>query len=216
MNILLVAATQAEIAPFLLSHEILELPTVKKRIGKHHVDILLSGVGMVSTAFTLGQYFNENKFDLAINVGIAGSFDLTLLPGDLCRVQEDILADFGAEDGENFLRSDEIGLGKNTFLASTFTDFTSYNQLPEVKAITVNKVHGNEKSISQTIDRYQPQIETMEGAAFFFACHQSNINGIQIRAISNKVERRNRENWQIGLALKNLNDMLIQILTHEA
>lgn len=216
MNILLVAATKAEIEPFLRSHEILELPTAKKRIGKHHLNILLSGVGMVSTAFTLGSYFKQNKFDLAINVGIAGSFDSTLLPGDLCRVQEDILSEFGAEDGESFLRADQIALGKNIFLASTFTDFPSYNKLPKVKAITVNKVHGDEKSIAQIIDRYQPQIETMEGAAFFFACNQSGINGIQIRSISNKIERRNKENWQIGLAIKNLNDLLIQILTYEA
>ena len=216
MNILLVAATQAEIEPFLRYHEIHELPIVKMRIGKHHVDILLSGVGMVSTAFTLGHYFKESKFDLAINVGIAGSFDSTLLPGDICRVQEDVLSEFGAEEGENFLSSDQIGLGKNRFLASINTDFPDYNQLPAVKAITVNKVHGNEKSIAKIVDQYQPQIETMEGAAFFFACNHSQINGIQIRAISNKIERRNRDNWQIGLAIKNLNDMLIQILTHEA
>lgn len=211
MNILLVAATKAEIEPFLRSNGISELPTGKKQIGKHHVNILLSGVGMVATAFTLGRYLKENNFDLAINVGIAGSFDSTLMPGDLCRVREDILAEFGAEDGEDFLTADQIGLGKNTLIASAFTDLPIYNQLPEVKALTVNKVHGNEKSIAQTVEQYQPQIETMEGAAFFFACQQSHVTGIQIRAISNKIERRNRDNWAIELAIKNLNNMLIQI-----
>lgn len=166
---------------------------------------------MVATAFTMGGYLKENNLDLAINVGIAGSFDSTLQPGDICRVREDILAEFGAEDGEGFLTIDQMGLGKNTLIAGTFTDFPIYNQLTEVKAITVNKVHGNEKSIAKTVLQYQPQIETMEGAAFFFACNQSKINGIQIRAISNKIERRNRASWQIGLAIKNLNDMLIQI-----
>ena len=51
----------------------------------------------------------------------------------------------------------------------------------------------------------------MEGASFFYACEQAGILGIQIRSISNMVERRNKDNWQIGLAIKNLNDTLIQL-----
>ena len=102
-------------------------------------------------------------------------------------------------------------MGNNSFLADIFTDFPIYNQLAEVKAITVNTVHGDAESIAQTIDRFKPQIESMEGAAFFFACQQSQVTGIQIRAISNKVERRNRANWEIELAIKNLNNMLIQL-----
>jgi futalosine hydrolase len=51
----------------------------------------------------------------------------------------------------------------------------------------------------------------MEGASFFYACEQAGIPGIQIRSISNLVERRNKENWQIGLAIKNLNNTLIQL-----
>ena len=39
--------------------------------------------------------------------------------------------------------------------------------LNHVKAITVNTVHGNEDSISKIINRLNPDIETMEGAAIF-------------------------------------------------
>jgi futalosine hydrolase len=80
-----------------------------------------------------------------------------------------------------------------------------------VKAITVNKVHGNENSISKIVAQFNPEIESMEGAAFFYACEQTKTCCMQIRAISNIVEKRNREKWQIGLAIKKLNDTLIQI-----
>ena len=212
MNILLVAATQAEIEPFLIHYGFYTLPVWKKRIGTHELNVLISGIGMVATAFAMGQYCRENIYDLAINAGIAGSFDPTLQPGDVCRVSEDTLAEFGAEDDDTFLNAETIGLGKSVFSADSVTGFASYNQLTKVRAVTVNRVHGNEKSIAEFVDRFHPQIETMEGAAFFYACEQAGIPGIQIRSISNIVERRNRENWQLGPAIKNLNETLIQLL----
>lgn len=211
MNILLVAATQAEINPFLLHHGFQNLSIREKQIGEHHVSVLISGVGMVATAFAMGSYCAEKVFDLAINTGIAGSFDSAIQPGDLCRVSEDILAEFGAEDDADFLIAETIGLGKSLFSAANVSGFPGYDQLKKVKAVTVNKVHGNEKSIAEFVERFHPQIETMEGAAFFYACEKLGIPGIQIRAISNFVERRNRANWQIELSFKNLNDTLIQL-----
>lgn len=211
MKILLVAATQAEINPFLLHHGFHNLSVPEKEIGSLQVSVLITGVGMVATAYAMGSYCTNKTVDLAINAGIAGSFDPAILLGETCQVSEDNLAEFGAEDGNNFLNADAIGLGKCQFSAATISEFPIYNQLKKVRAVTVNKVHGNEKSIAEFVGRFHPQIETMEGAAFFYACEQAGIPGIQIRAISNKVERRNRENWQIESAIKNLNDTLIQL-----
>jgi len=212
MNILLVAATQAEINPFLLHHGFQNLSIRKKQIGEHQVSVLISGVGMVATAFAMGSYCAEKVFDLAINAGIAGSFDPALQPGDVCRVTEDTLAEFGAEDDETFLNAEIIGLGKSHFFAYSLAGFPRYDQLKKVSAVTVNKVHGNERSIAEFVERFHPQIETMEGAAFFYACEQAGKPGIQIRAISNIVEPRNKDKWQIELAIKNLNNALIQLL----
>jgi futalosine hydrolase len=52
----------------------------------------------------------------------------------------------------------------------------------------------------------------MEGAAFFYACEEAQVEALQIRCISNYVEKRNRENWNLALAVKNLNDWLITSL----
>jgi futalosine hydrolase len=48
----------------------------------------------------------------------------------------------------------------------------------------------------------------MEGAAFFYVCSRENIPFLAIRAVSNKVEPRNREKWNIPLAIKNLSEKL--------
>jgi futalosine hydrolase len=52
----------------------------------------------------------------------------------------------------------------------------------------------------------------MEGAAVFKVCNEFFIPCIQIRAISNKVEKRNKENWNMPLAIRNLNNQVAKII----
>jgi futalosine hydrolase len=52
----------------------------------------------------------------------------------------------------------------------------------------------------------------MEGAAFFAACAGISGNYIQVRTISNYVEKRDKEKWQMPLAIRNLNDFLITFI----
>ncbi|MEJ7779310.1 MAG: futalosine hydrolase [Daejeonella sp.] len=210
MRLLLVAATVPEVGPLLSA-----FPTDswlnEKIIGKHRVKILITGAGMVATAFSLGRHLAQNSYDLAINVGIAGSFDFGIAPGEVCVVKEDTFAELGAEDGDDFLSFDSLGLGLSSHSDFPSPDFSAEG-LRKVTAITVNKIHGNELSIAMAMARFNPQIESMEGASFFYACDQFHIPCIQIRAVSNYVERRNREKWDVPLAIKNLNDTIFKLL----
>ena len=52
----------------------------------------------------------------------------------------------------------------------------------------------------------------MEGAAFFYACMIDKVPCAQIRAVSNFIEKRNRDNWNMALAIKNLNEKALEIL----
>ena len=210
MKLLLVAATLSEIQPFLSAFPA-ESNSQRRIVGQHFVDVLITGAGMVSTAFSLGRHLAKNQYDLAINLGIAGSFDFDLSLGDVCLVKEDTFAELGAEDGEEFLSFDNLELGTASQTHRPNPHFKLIG-LKEVNAITVNKVHGHELTIANAIARFNPHIESMEGAAFFYACNQSAVHCIQIRAISNYVERRNREKWNIGLAVKNLNETIINLI----
>lgn len=203
MKLLIVAATEAEIAPT-LSHFNLKSSNF---IETEHFDVLITGVGMVATAFALGQKLNGN-YNLVLNVGIAGSFDREISLGEVVNIVEDTFAELGAEDHENFISLPQLGFGENKFSSSANTDL----KLRKVKGITVNKVHGNAQSIDKTISLYQPQTESMEGAAVFYAASKVNTTALQVRSISNYVEPRNRESWQIGLAVTNLNIWLVKFL----
>ncbi len=167
---------------------------------------------MVATAFVLGKHLASNQYDLAINLGIAGSFDRNIALGEVVEIVDDSFSELGAEDGDEFLSIEKLGFGESNFKPSARLYNYGITHIKQVKAITVNTVHGNETSIQKITSRINPQLESMEGAAFFYACKQAGIPCLQIRAVSNYVEKRNRDAWQIGLAIKNLNSFAIDLL----
>ncbi len=73
-------------------------------------------------------------------------------------------------------------------------------------------MHGLIASIVETEILFSPDVESMEGAAFAYVCDQIKLDYIQLRSISNRVEERNKNNWNIPLAIKNLNQTLIEII----
>jgi len=208
MKILLVAATLLELKPIQRKLE--------EQKPMHDIYTLVTDVGMIATTFQLTKVLKEEKFDLAINVGIAGAFDRKLVLGEVVEVVQDQFSEEVVEDGIELKSYEEVGLrGKNQrpftngvlnrsflFLQSAFVN--SSQPLKEVSSITVNTVHGNEFSIKRIQERLNPQIESMEGAAFFYVCNQMEVPSLQLRAISNYVEKRNRDAWEIELALNNL------------
>src|SRR6185503_5495115 len=95
MRILIVAATAAEIAPLQQRPEIA---------------ILITGVGMVAAAARTSGALARTRYDLALNLGICGSFDPALLPGTVVHVVSDGMPELGAEDGDAFLTLEDLGL----------------------------------------------------------------------------------------------------------
>ncbi|MEI7723955.1 MAG: futalosine hydrolase [Bacteroidota bacterium] len=227
MDLLLVSATLFEIRPILI-----KLILVKKqndqlssyRYKDINIDILIPGIGMVPTAYCLGRQLAQKHYDLAINAGIAGTFTKSLALGSVVNVVEDCVPELGAEDGDRFLSVFELGLtdpdahpykgGKlvnECFDSGLFKNNGVIGKLQKVKAITSNTVRGNAESITRIQRIAQVDIESMEGAAFFYACLSENIPFLQIRSISNRVEERDKSRWNLDLSLKNLNKVLWEI-----
>ena len=169
---------------------------------------------MVATAFELGRVLHESKYDLLINIGIAGCFDRNLKIGEVVQVISESFVELGAEDDQQFIPIEQLGYGKSKFTSSLLQGQNM--QLPFVAqrhGITVNKVHGNADSIAK-IKQLSPNscIESMEGAAVFFAADKMDLPVIELRGISNYVEKRNRATWNIPLAIMNSNKALIETL----
>ena len=209
MKSLIVSATEFEIAPF-LSH--FKLKPGVNYIGTNQVIILITGVGMVATAFAMGHILSTQSFDFAVNAGIAGSFNKSIKLGEIVQVTEDCFSELGAEDGSSFISIDELGFGTRMTIPIHFQPLEVLTStLTKAKGITVNSVHGSEDAIAAIVKQLHPDVESMEGAAFFYSCNKLEIPSIQIRSISNYVERRDTSQWDISNAIHTLNQQLIQL-----
>jgi futalosine hydrolase len=223
MRILLVAAVAAELAPVLAK---LGPPsdawsrTTSYAYHGHDVDVLVTGVGMVAAAAWCSRALSEQRYDLALNVGVCGSFDPVLEPGTVVQVVTDRIAELGAEDGDRFLSLADLGLldpdprafALEELLNPAPPRVAALDRLPAVAGITVNTVHGDERSIMSVVQRFRPQVETMEGAAFMYACLIHDTPFAQVRAVSNVVERRNRAAWQLPVAIDRLGAVALSVL----
>ncbi len=169
--------------------------------------VLVTGIGMVNTSINLTRELSKNSYDLVINMGIAGSFKDFINIGDVVEITEDSFSEIGFENNNQFNKFSEFDI-KTSFTVNPKSTLT------RVKSITVNTVHGNAQSISEIVERENTDIESMEGAAVINVCEDFNTNCIQIRSISNKVEARNKDNWDIKTAISNLNNEVERIITN--
>lgn len=217
MNILIVSATHFEVKPLLdfldIQYPVNGLNDGNKKIKDHYIKVLITGIGMVNTAFMMGKFI-DNQYELILNVGVCGAFNKTLNLGDLVNITTDVLSELGAEDGNDFLTYDQLNLaGEYIFKdSSNQHHYNAINTLKQVKGITVNTIHGNENSIAKAEKLFKADVESMEGAAFFSSCDDFNGDYFQIRAISNYVEKRDKSKWQMPLAITNLNDFVIKFI----
>ena len=195
MKILIVTATAAEYSP--------------RATRDHSVTHLTTGVGMVATAVHATRALLRERYDLALNVGVCGSFRTSMPAGTVVHIVADQMPELGAQDGESFLPIQQLGLlGPNDLpykvgllVNSAPPAIPALIELPAVTGITVNTVHGDPAAIERVVKRVDPDVETMEGAAFVYACLLQGIPFAQVRAVSNIVERRNRAAWKLPEAI---------------
>ncbi|HSO89316.1 MAG TPA: futalosine hydrolase [Draconibacterium sp.] len=224
MKILIVSATWLEVK--LLSDE-LEFIKESSHILKHYrleeteIDVLITGIGATFTAFHLTNTLRDEKYQMVINIGIAGSLTNELSIGEVVTVTSDEFADLGIEKENEFLTLFETGfMDANEFpfeqgiLKSS--DWNGLCHFRKVRGITTNKSHGRGSSIAEIKSKFTAQVESMEGAVVFFVCNWLGVPCCQIRAISNFVEPRDSSNWNIPLALENLNGSVLDVLRRVA
>lgn len=221
MKVLLTSATPFEIAPCkrFLEQEYIQYQNQRFQKGANSCDLLLTGVGLPATIFQLSQYLNKHSIDLVINAGIAGAFDPNTAIGSVWQVVEDRFGDLGVQEADGSFSDlfDIELLGKDEFPYAekrlVNAQGAAFGFLPKAKALTVNKVHGYSPDIEAIRKKYDVQLESMEGAGVFYTCQMLHVPVLQIRSVSNIVESRNRESWNIPLAIEALNKVLIQIIS---
>ncbi len=211
MKKLIVSATKQEVNKTLLEHKFSENKKIKNLYETKDLDIFISGIGSAFTIFNLTQLLQNKTYSELINIGIAGTYNKNINLGELVFVKKDCFADLGIDDKGIFKTLEEENLSNqsNTFFSSIDNVKLSYKK---VNAITVNTASGSVEKIELWKQKYNPDIETMEGAGVFLICNKLNIPVMQIRAISNFVELRNKTNWEIPKAFDALADFITSYL----
>lgn len=205
MNIAIVAATEMEL---------MEARQLKNDL--HQLQFHCHGIGLVSAVFHLHKIANA-KPDLIIQCGIAGAYDERLSIGKTVLVSDDI-TDLGAEENDHLLDIFDLEfVDKNTSpyqngrLPCPFLLQNKF-EIPMVSGLTVNCSSGTDLTIKKRKEKFHASIETMEGAALHYVGLMGNIPFLQLRTISNLVEKRNKSKWDVSLALRNNALELMKIL----
>jgi futalosine hydrolase len=220
MKITIVAATKLEIEPLLNQYGATEAAGFSGLfIAGDDLHFLVTGIGMLNTAARLMYYACQQDRDLYIDAGIAGAFNRNFPINSVYQVASETYGDFGVENDENFEDFFEMGFIDKAETVFEYglckpivSDVHSKINLPTATSITVNRVHGNAQTIAMLESKYRADIENMEGLAFYYVLQMLGKPGIEIRSISNYVERRNKENWDINGAVSMLNSEVENLL----
>jgi futalosine hydrolase len=223
LRLLIVSATSLEIKPLLAElgkgRGILNHVT-RYRYRHFQVDVLITGVGMVPTGVFTSLVLSKYRYDAVLNAGICGSFNIDIPLGRVLNINSDSLPEAGAEDGERFLSlidlnlldQDEFPFNNGLLVNDSRFESKLINGLSSSTGVTVNTVHGNARAIEDFKTRHSADVESMEGAAFMYACKIHKVRYIQIRSVSNYIEDRDVSRWNIPLAVQNLNCFLLDLL----
>lgn len=178
--------------------------------------LLIAGIGTVPVIYNLTKHFAANRYDKVIHCGIAGSYFLPLQPGEVVQVIRDTFVDVGIDHGgifrwifhENLWKPDEKPFRNGWMEVQEDRSL----KLEAVNGITVDLVTAGPERKARLAEKFNPQIESMEGAAVFYVCKMEDIPVIQIRAISNYVGVRDRYSWKTEEAIEALTRVISGLL----
>ena len=224
MKILLVTATSFEVQPTIIDAGF--RGTFSSRMGSPGeeyslplFDCLVTGVGQLQCAAWLSKALTQKRYDVVIQAGIAGSFSERYPHRSVVLVEEEIVSDLGAETPQGFLDIFEMGLVSpdqspfsNGVLRQRPLKCLEDLHLPRVRAVTVNRVLSDPRSIAWVQERYKPDVVSMEGAAFLYTCLTHQVPCVQLRAVSDRVGPRDTSTWDIPGAVAALNKELSDVL----
>jgi futalosine hydrolase len=168
------------------------------------VDVLVGGIGPAAAAAATSAALDG--VELVLSAGIGGGLG-PLVPGDVAVAAAIVFADLGAETADGFVPVSELGFGGESYdvspkLAVELADRTG-GHLGTV--LTVATVTGTAETAAALAGRFPDAVaEGMEGAGVAAAATVHGVAFGEIRAISNRVGPRDRDAWQIPLALQAL------------
>lgn len=208
MRILLCAATAMEIQPTI---------DFLQQQKSSSTEVLITGVGMMATAYSLSKAIHTKRPDFILQAGVAGCLDPNLPLTKIVMVENESVGDLGVEEN-SFKTLFDLNLldanaspWKNKKLSNNISRLKTVG-LTIVDGVTVNEISTNKERIAYYREQLNASVESMEGAALHFVALQEGIPFLQMRSLSNFVGERDKSKWVMGMAIGNLNIELQRIL----
>ncbi len=226
MRILVTAAEEQE-----LQRAKRALEMVKgNRDVKAQVEFRLTGIGAVQachcvTREVVAAAASGEPYNLVVNLGIAGSYDLEAFPiGSAAVISREHFADlgFGSEEGFSdlfqygILEKDDFPYTKGA-LARQLLPYPHIEKVLEKygagAGATVQCVTGTQARCNEIVAMYDPQIESMEGAGVYYAALMEKVPFFELRTVSNAVGERDTSKWESKAALDTLEECCREIFS---
>jgi futalosine hydrolase len=214
MAILLCAATEFEIQSTL---DWLQASNLQEQ-----VNVLITGVGLLSATYAITKQATISKPHVMLQAGLAGCFDEGIELGTTAVVLRETIGDLGVLQKNTFTSAFDMGLlkpyehpWKEGKLENPHTELVKAPSLVLVDSVTVNEITTNEDRVSYFKNGLGATSESMEGAALHYVGLLENIPFLQLRAFSNYVGERNKENWKMQESVSNLNIVLQELIVKQ-
>lgn len=192
---------------------------IEGTIGALRVVVSAGGVGKVNAAAAAAVMIDRYQPQLVINTGCAGAYvGSGLSIGNLVVASEEVLADDGVvvADGWQDLRYmnlpsvDQGGRRHYNTLPLSRHASEKAMQLADCYGVvllrgrcaTVSTCSGTRQRGEELALRWNVVAESMEGAAVAQVCLRCGVDCLEIRGISNQVEERDLEKWDIARAVE--------------
>lgn len=210
MQLLLCASTEFEIGPTIdyIRNEKLQ-----------NIDILISGVGMVATTYSLTKKIFDNRPDFILQAGVAGCLNEQLPLSKIVLVENENIGDLGVEQSNQFNTLFDLKLleknffpWKNGKLANEIEVLKTAG-LTVVDGVTVNEITTSKERVAYYKSALNASVESMEGAALHYVALLERVPFLQMRSLSNFAGERDKSKWVMDIAIANLNIELKRIIT---
>lgn len=210
-------------------------PLYKGPMHGKEVVYLISGMGKANAAHAATVLLERFLPDITILFGVGGAYPSAGLKiGDIAVAEKEIYGDEGVILKDGFHATEFIGIpllkrGKRKYFnefpldaklflkaVKSFKLVTRYaSRVTEVKSgafVTVSTCTGTRKRAVELENRFGAICENMEGASVAHICALYGAPMIEIRGISNIVEDRDKEKWDIRLAADNCQRAVMELM----
>ena len=190
--------------------------------------IVETGIGAVNTAHALTCVLESERPQLVLQLGVGGAYlGSGLGIGDIALASEEVYGDIGVRTGNSWQDASEIGIPvlqlKESFYNRFVLDRRVVEWAEEVMRstgmatatgtfVTVQECSGTAALGRERSERFAAICENMEGAAAAHLCRLYEVPFIELRGVSNMVEDRRKETWDLPKATANAQRAALELL----